>query len=283
VNEVADALAEIAAGIRPPGAEAEQRADEVLARAGVTEARHGRLAELARWWVTTSEDVCGPASAVQLWGAPETGGTAIRVEVPRAPEDVDAAIAWGPAAVDAAIDGGADLLVVSVADRVAAQVLAAHLIEVDAVEAVGWPGQAGLADAAWSAEVIAVRDGLRRLTGLRAVPAPVLRALGSPLIAAATGALLQAAVRRTPVVLDGMGAAAAGLLARRVERKITAWWQVASLPEGELVGRVLNWLGRRPLLRLDLRIEDGTGARLALAVLREATDLLSERSGAGEA
>jgi len=282
VNEVADALEEIAGAIRPPGAEAEQRAEEVLAGAGVSEARHGRLAEVARWWVTTSGVACGPASVVQLWGAPDTGGTAISVQAPQAPQDVDAAIAWGPAAVDAAIDGGADLLVVSVADRVAAQVLTAHLIEVDAVEAIGWPAQAGLPDAAWSAEVIAVRDGLRRLAGLRAVPVPVLRALGSPLIAAATGALLQAAVRRTPVILDGLGAAAAALLARRVERQITAWWQVAGLPEGELVGRVLNWLGRQPLLRLDLRVEDGTGARLALAVLREATDLLSERGGAGE-
>jgi nicotinate-nucleotide--dimethylbenzimidazole phosphoribosyltransferase len=204
------------------------------------------------------------------------------VEAPQAPEDVDAAIAWGRGAVDAAIDGGADLLLVSVADRVAAHALAAHLIEVDAVEAIGWPAQAGLADAEWSTEVIAVRDGLRRLAGLRVVPVPVLRALGSPLIAAATGALFQAALRRTPVILDGLGAAAAGLLARRVERQITAWWQVAGLPEGEMVGRVLNWLGCQPLLRLDLRVEDGTGARLALAVLREATDLLPERSGAGE-
>jgi hypothetical protein len=46
---------------------------------------------------------------------------------------------------------------------------------------------------------------------------------------------------------------------------------------------VLNWLGHQPLLRLDLRVDDGIGARLGLAVLREATGLLSERSGAGEA
>jgi hypothetical protein len=70
VNEVADALEEISAGIRPPGAEAEQRAEEVLAGAGGSEARHGRLAELARWWITTSGVVGGPASAVPLWGAP---------------------------------------------------------------------------------------------------------------------------------------------------------------------------------------------------------------------
>jgi|GEM_PF-6995781 len=278
MSEPAPTLDSLGAGIQPPGSDAEGHAEKTLADAEVSEARHGRLARLARWWVTTAGTGAGPASVVQLWGTPASGAGdgAIRVLPPAVPETVDAAIAWGAAAVDDVVDGGADLLLCCAPARIAAKVLAAHLVDMDAIEALGWPGQSGLDDQVWSAEVVAVRDGLRRTAGVRGDPAGLLHALGSPTMAAACAALLQAAARRTPVILDGLGAAAAGLLARRVERPVQAWWQVGSVADGDaLTGRVLTGLALKPLLQLDLRIEDGTGARLALAVLHEATALLS--------
>jgi nicotinate-nucleotide--dimethylbenzimidazole phosphoribosyltransferase len=152
------------------------------------------------------------------------------VEAPKALEDVGRGDRPGARGGGRwAIDGGADLLVLSVDDRVAAQVLAAHLIEVDAVEAIGWPAQAGLPDAVWSAEVIAVRDGLRRLAGLRVVPVPLLGALGSPVVAAATGALFQSAVRRTPVILDGWALRPRGCWRAGWSAGSQSGWQVASL------------------------------------------------------
>ena len=190
------------------------------------------------------------------------------------PGDVDAAIERAAAAVDSAVDAGTDLILLSAPDRLAARVLATHLIDIDAVEATGWPGQAGLDDAAWAREVAALRNGLRRISGLRGVPVQQVRAVGSPVIAAATAALLQTAARRTPVILDGPSAAAAALLAQRVTDTARAWWLAAGGVDDPLATRVLEGLWLDPLVRLDLRIEDGTAARLGLAVLRAATALL---------
>jgi nicotinate-nucleotide--dimethylbenzimidazole phosphoribosyltransferase len=200
-----------------------------------------------------------PPSRVPVWEFPP--------EVPTAVAD---AYRWGAAAADAATDAGTDLLLVSVADAAAAATLSAHLLGFDPVDAMGWPARAGVDDATWVAEVAALRDGLR---GVRAVfePTSLLEALGSPAIAAGVGLLLQAGVRRTPVMLDGAGAVACAQLAYRVTRRVRGWWQVAQSDGSVLAEAALEKLPLDPLLRLGIHAEDGTAARLALAVLEAAT------------
>ena len=164
--------------------------------------------------------------------------------------------------------------------------LGAHLLGLDPVDAMGWPARAGVDDATWVAEVVALRDGLRRVRG-EIEPGRQLAALGSPALAAGVGLLLQAGVRRTPVLLDGAGAVVCAQLAYRVTRRVRGWWQVAQSNGSVLHEAALEKLLLDPLLRLEVHAEDGTAARLALAVLEAATAPAApaepRRGGAGPA
>ena len=94
------------------------------------------------------------------------------------------------------------------------------------------------------------------------------RVQGTVLIAA--GVLLAAAARRTPVVLDGPATAAAALVAARLSFRAPDWWLAGTLSPDPAHQIALTRLSLEPVLDLGLRGEDGTGALLAVPVLRAA-------------
>ncbi len=246
-----------------------------------------RLSELSAWWATVA-GTAPPRRVEQLWlSRPSSAGPA-RAEVLirrfDAPDDVLEALSWGVSTADDAVDDGTDLVLLSVPDDTPAAprwpVLAAHLLGLDAVEAMGWPAVTGLGDARWVSEVAALRDGLRSVRGLQEQPELLLETLGSPALAAGTALLLQTAARRTPVLLDGPGAAACALLAHRVARAAANWWLAADAGLGPLTEKVQAELRLVPLTRLGLRAEDGTAARIGLELLE--TAVARAVSGAGD-
>jgi nicotinate-nucleotide--dimethylbenzimidazole phosphoribosyltransferase len=186
-----------------------------------------------------------------------------------------AAAAWGAATADSLVDAGVELLLIAAPDPVPSRVLAARLLSLDPVETNGWPHDGGIDDATWMRQVTAIRDGLRQVRNLQAQPVQLLSALGSPLLAAATGLLLRSAARRTPTLLDGPGAAAAALLTQRLSRRAPAWWQVGHLADHPIHQRCLDSLQLTALTRLGVAVEDGTGCLLGLAVLDLAAGLLA--------
>ena len=83
------------------------------------------------------------------------------------------------------------------------------------------------------------------------------------------GFLAQAAVRRTPVLLDGMVVTAAALVAERLAPGARAWWQAGrSRPNRHSLA--LAQLELRPIVDLGMRLGEGSGAAVALPVLRAA-------------
>jgi nicotinate-nucleotide--dimethylbenzimidazole phosphoribosyltransferase len=240
-----------------------------------------RLTELAAWWATVA-GTAPPRRVEQLWlSRPSSAGPAqAEVLIRRfdAPRSIPEALAWGITVADDTVDDGTDLVLLSIPgdpsngtdDDVSWQVLAAHLLAVDPVEALGWPKAAGLSDADWIVRVAAVRDGLRPLRGIAEQPEHLLDLLASPALAAGTGLLLQTAARRTPVLLDGPGAATCALLAYRIARAGQNWWRATDAEAGPLHQRVLSELRLTPLTNLGLRTEDGTAARIGLTLLETA-------------
>ena len=98
-------------------------------------------------------------------------------------------------------------------------------------------------------------------------PLQLLASLGGLEIAALAGYIVGGAAAGVPVLLDGVIAAAAAVVA------------AAMVPDsvGYLVaGHRLQHLGLVPLLELDLRLGEGTGACLALPVLQAAAKVLGE-------
>jgi len=243
-----------------------------------------RLSDLAGWWAAVAGSTT-PRRVEQLWSSRVEGFPPAQAEVVihrfGAPGDVQEAIAWGVRAADQAVDRGTDLVLLSLQDDASWPVLSAQLLGLDPVEAMGWPEGGGLSDRDWIDRVGAIRDGLRGLRPLGEQPEPLLEQVNSPALAAGTGVLLRAAARRTPVLLDGPGAATCALLADRIARAARTWWQASDAAAGPLHDRMLSELRLTPLTRLGLGAEDGTAARIGLGLLETAIARAADRDCAG--
>ena len=123
----------------------------------------------------------------------------------------------------------------------------------------------------------AVRDALRRAKPAPHDPLALLRVAGGADLAALAGFCLQAAVRRTPVLLDGLVVGAAALLADELAPGARDWWlAAAAAPPSRRWRIVAQHLGLTPVLDLGVRLGDGTGAVAVVPLLQMAARLLAE-------
>ncbi len=111
----------------------------------------------------------------------------------------------------------------------------------------------------------------------------VLAAVGGFEIAGLAGVILGAAAHRVPIVLDGLIAGAAALVAAALTPGVVDYCIPShrSAEQGHAIA--LRHLGLSPLLELDLRLGEGTGALLAMPLIEAAVRLLNEMATFGEA
>lgn len=107
-------------------------------------------------------------------------------------------------------------------------------------------------------------------------PRAALAAVGGLEIAAIAGAAIEAAAREIAVVADGFISTVGVLAAARLEPSIRPALFFAHRSAERGHGLALEALGGRPLLDLDLRLGEGTGAALAIPLLRAAARVLGE-------
>ncbi|MCP4380239.1 MAG: nicotinate-nucleotide--dimethylbenzimidazole phosphoribosyltransferase [Hyphomicrobiales bacterium] len=101
-------------------------------------------------------------------------------------------------------------------------------------------------------------------------PLEILRRLGGREVAAMVGAIIAARHQRIPVVVDGYVATAAAAILHAVDERAIdhCLFGHVSVEPGHI--RVLERLGRPPLLDLGMRLGEGTGAALAAGIIRSA-------------
>lgn len=107
-------------------------------------------------------------------------------------------------------------------------------------------------------------------------PLDVLATFGGFEIAMMVGALLEAAGRRMTLLIDGFIVTSALLVAARLEPAILDYCVFAHCSDESGHQRMLDHLGGKPLLQLDLRLGEGTGAALALPLLQAAANFLCQ-------
>lgn len=107
-------------------------------------------------------------------------------------------------------------------------------------------------------------------------PLDVLAEFGGCEIAMMAGAVLGAAAARRAVVVDGFIASVAALAAARIEPAALGYCIFAHLSAERAHALLLRTLGVRPLLDLGMRLGEGTGAVLALPLVRAAARLLTD-------
>ena len=159
--------------------------------------------------------------------------------------------------------------------------LICHFTGLDAAQVVG--RGTGVDGAALARKVETVRRALRVNRESAADPLGALAALGGFEIAGLVGVILTAASQRRPVLLDGFISTAAALAAAALAPGCRDYLIAGHRSQELGHAAALAGLGLRPLLDLDLRLGEGTGALLALPIVRAAVRVLNEMATFEEA
>jgi len=169
-----------------------------------------------------------------------------------------------------AVSAETDLLVVGemgIANTTSAAALACALLGGDAVE---WVGRGtGVDDAGLALKAQVVAEGVA-LHGGKGDGLETLRRLGGRELAAMAGAMARARQLRIPVILDGFICSAAALCLERSTPGALDHALAGHLSAEGAHGRLLAALDKEPLLNLNLRLGEASGAGLAIGVLRAA-------------
>ena len=134
----------------------------------------------------------------------------------------------------------------------------------------------GIDDETWERKVSAVRRALARHQPDPAQPLAALASVGGLEHAALAGFMLGGAALRVPVVLDGVIACAAALVARALAPDVVDCLIAGHVSTEPGARRALTALGLRPLLDLDMRLGEGSGAALALPIVAAAARVLRD-------
>lgn len=191
--------------------------------------------------------------------------------------EVTQALNAGVTIADEEVDRGADLLIagdIGIGNTTTAAVLVAALTGAEPVAVVG--RGSGIDDAGWMRKAAAIRDALRRARLVLGDPVALVRTAGGADIAAMAAFLAQAAVRRTPVILDGVVVGAAAMLAEELAPGARQWWVAGHRSVEPAHTLALEHLELDPILDLDLRLGEGSGAVAALPLVQLGIRVLAE-------
>ncbi len=183
-----------------------------------------------------------------------------------------------------AVDPEADLVItgeMGIGNTTPAAAISAALFGGGAAK---WTGRGtGVSDAALSLKTEVVGLGLACHDARLDDPLAVLQCLGGRELAAMAGAIARARVEHIPVILDGfICCAAAACLDRAVAGSLDH--AIAGHVSAEAAhGAVLAELGKSPLLSLEMRLGEGSGAAVALGVVKAAVACLSGMATFAEA
>lgn len=174
-------------------------------------------------------------------------------------------IGWG------AVDAGSDLLVVGemgIGNTTSAAAIA-HALFGGAPQ--DWTGRGTGVDAAGIAlKSQVVAEGLAANPDASTDALQALRCLGGRELAAMAGAIARARVLHIPVILDGFICTAAAAVLERAVSGALDHAVAGHASDEQAHGRMLGHLDKTPLLQLDMRLGEGSGAALAIQILRGA-------------
>ncbi|MDA8415757.1 MAG: nicotinate-nucleotide--dimethylbenzimidazole phosphoribosyltransferase [Betaproteobacteria bacterium] len=162
-----------------------------------------------------------------------------------------------------------------------ATALACALLNIAAVDLAG-PGT-GLPPSGVAHKVKIIEESLIKHKSALTSPFEILRHLGGFEIAALVGALLGCAQEGLPILVDGFIVSVAALLAQSLNPGIRPWLLFGHCSAEPGHRHILDALHAQPLLSLGLRLGEGSGAAIAVPLLRLACTLHQEMATFAEA
>lgn len=141
----------------------------------------------------------------------------------------------------------------------------------------------GIGDDAWKNKIRVIEDAISLNRPDPSDPVDVLSKVGGAEIGGIAGLIIGGASNRIPVVIDGLISTAGALIAYSIEPK-TRDYMFAAHSSVEIGHKVmLEKIGLRPILDLDLRLGEGTGSALAMIVIESGLRIYKEMATFGEA
>lgn len=181
--------------------------------------------------------------------------------------DCAGAMAYGMMAVESGIDV-LSLGEMGIGNTTSAAALCHALFGGEAADWVG-PGT-GIDEVRRAEKAALVARAVELHKAAQSDPLQVLRCLGGRELAAIAGAVLAARMARTPVVLDGYACTAAAAVLYALDPRVLDHCLVSHMSAEPGHKRLLARLGKRPLIDLDLRLGEASGAMLAVLLLKAA-------------
>jgi nicotinate-nucleotide--dimethylbenzimidazole phosphoribosyltransferase len=191
------------------------------------------------------------------------------------PREVSDCLERGASIIESSIDAGTDVIAIGemgIGNTTSAALIAHRLTPAPLADCIG--AGAGL-DEAGVARKLAVAEKVAARSHVK-LPLDVLAEFGGYEIAMMTGAILGAARRRRPVIVDGFIATAAALAAIRLQAAARGFCVFSHRSAERGHALLLEALRAKPYLDLGLRLGEGTGAVLTVPLLRAAAGMLSE-------
>jgi nicotinate-nucleotide--dimethylbenzimidazole phosphoribosyltransferase len=201
-------------------------------------------------------------------------------------EEVTSALAAGRRAVQRALERKVDILILGemgIGNTTSAAAIAAALLRQPTINLTG--AGTGLDDSRVRNKAAVIAEALRRhsLDQPGVAPIDVLCRVGGLEIAALMGAIICAAQSKVPVLIDGFIVTVAALLAGRLNPSCLPWLIYSHRSAEQGHRRVLEALDAKPIVDLQLRLGEGSGAAVALPIVRLACALHAQMATFDEA
>lgn len=248
------------------------------------------ISVLAKELEATLEVVdCGILQALPeqagFWVQRVGAGTANSTQQPAmTPEQLEQALLIGYDAVERAVQQQADIFIggeMGIGNTTAASALYCALLDLSPQQIAG--AGTGLDEAGIQHKADVLSKVLDRHRDCGDETLAWLRCVGGFEIAALSGAYLRAAQRGLPVLVDGFISTAAAAVALRVQPHVAPWLLLSHCSAEQGHQRALAALGLDPLLDLGMRLGEGSGAALAVHILRSACALHNDMATFAEA
>jgi nicotinate-nucleotide--dimethylbenzimidazole phosphoribosyltransferase len=192
-------------------------------------------------------------------------------------DEAEAAVLTGVDIVWDVIESGATLVAtgdMGIGNTSASSAIIATLGDLPVESVIG--RGTGLDDAALADKTMSVKEALDLNKPDKNDPLDVLAKVGGLEIAGLTGVILGAAARSIPVVIDGFISGAAALVAAKLAPKAVNYMIASHLSAEPGARHVMTETGLAPILHMDMRLGEGTGAVLAMNIIEASTKILSE-------
>jgi nicotinate-nucleotide--dimethylbenzimidazole phosphoribosyltransferase len=199
-------------------------------------------------------------------------------------EQAGRALLAGAEVVEAEISRGLDILGtgdMGIGNTTPSTAIAAALTGRPPAEIAG--RGTGVDDAGLARKVAAVQRALAANQPDRGDALDVLAKVGGFEIGGLAGAILAAAAHRRPAVIDGFISTAAAMIAVGLAPQVRPYLIAAHRSQERGHALMLEWLALTPLLDLDMRLGEGTGAVLGISLAEVACKILGEMATFGEA